>query len=173
MKTKQLAFCALFCALGVTVLWIGSFLNTLDLTLAAVAALLVLLAKMEMGTRYALAVYFGTAILSLILSAQKSIGVFYLLFFGCYPVIKAMCERHRKLWELLLKFLFSLLSIAAVLAVLDLLLGAWDPALPGWYRWGTVALAEITFWVYDYALSKLMRFYWFRLRRHFPFFHGR
>ncbi len=169
MKTKHLAFCALFCALGVTVLWIGSFLNTMDLTVAAVAALLVLILKMELGTKYAFALYLGTGLLTLLLAAQKSIGVFYLCFFGCYPMIKAKCEQWHKGWELLGKLLFSIASFSLILLIADLLLGLWDPALPTWYRWGTALLAEVTFWVYDFALSKLMLFYQYRLRKYFRF----
>jgi hypothetical protein len=92
-KTKKLALASLCAALGVVFLSVGALLEVLDMSTALLASFLVLFCLMEMGYRYAFAVFTVTAALSIILLPQMSAPWMFLLLFGYMPISKFGFER--------------------------------------------------------------------------------
>ena len=94
--TRDLAVCAMLSALGVVLLYLGSFVEIMDMAMAAIASFAVIITVIEYGKGAPWAVYGVTSILSLILLPQKTPAAFYALFFGFYPIIKEKIERKRR-----------------------------------------------------------------------------
>lgn len=167
-QLKYLTVSAMLSALGVVLLGFGSLVEVLDLTFSAIASLLVVYAVIEMGGAYPWLIWLVTAVLSILLLPQKTPALFYGLFMGFYPMVKAKAEKlPRPLSALLKTGVFHLCLVAILLlwklffpAALEEYKVVWMAAL----LWG---LAFFTFWVYDYALSRLITLYLLRLCQRF------
>ena len=107
--TRDLAVCAMLSALGVVLLYLGSFVEIMDMAMAAIASFAVIITVIEYGKGAPWAVYGVTSILSLILLPQKTPAAFYALFFGFYPIIKEKIERKSKILRWVIKEISALL----------------------------------------------------------------
>ena len=183
-KTKMLTAGALLSALGVALLFIGSLIQTLDLSMAALASFFCLFAVLEMRGIYPWLIFATTGILSIILMPYSMVGWFYLLFFGFYPIFKDLVERSKKPISWTLKLLLCNLAliigttVAFYLFVGDTegknLIDAFSFVF-GVEGMGTLAtigvylLANVTFVVYDIALTRLIILYYFKIRKKLKF----
>ncbi len=156
-KAKITAVCGMMAALSVVLMFVTTFVPVLVYVLPIITGLLVLFVSELSDKKWALGVFFSTAFLSLVLLTDKEAALTYTLFFGYYPLIKEPIERLPAVLSWLLKFL--IFNIAAVsvgfLGVLIFGVSAEEykefgkltiPVLLG--------LANITFVLYDIALSK-------------------
>ncbi len=162
--TKKLTLTALFSALSVLLLWLGRAIEIMDLSLAVIASLLVVFAKIELGRHYPYLLWLVTSLLALLLTSGGSAALFYAAFAGYYPIWKAFCERRAPVLEWVLKLLSLALGTAAfiLLAKFVFLLPFEEYNTP--YIVASAALALLTFILYDIALSRLIRAYSLRLR---------
>ncbi len=173
-ETGRLTAAAVLVALSVVLLGIGSLVEVLDLSMAAIASLAVVFAVIELRGKYPYLVFAATSVLALLLLPNKTPALFYALFAGYYPLLKVVFERH---FSRPIAWLFKLLSfgVAAVLIVLlaiKIFTASPLPALPHhWMYAAGGALLAAVFVVYDIALTRLITFYLWRLQRHFRFLH--
>ena len=164
-KSFCLALGGIFSALGVAIMYVGSFIEVLDLTTSALASLLCIVTVIELGKRWAWSVYAVTSVLSVILLGNKFPAVVYLLFAGFYPMIKEVLEGkiRKKVLAYAIKLIIFNAAFAAIAAVSVLLL-----RLPfdekGIMIAALIALGNVTFVLYDIALTRLISFYIFKLR---------
>ena len=161
VRTKRLTVCAMLSALGVVLVWFGAIFEVLDLSLAAMASLLLVPIVIEYGGWYAWAIYFATTALSLLLLPQKMPALSYLLF-GYYPILKKGLDRLPRWGRWLCKELFYLALEIAIVWLSDRLIGVENTAL--WYR---VLLYVVGFGamnLFDFALSRLIALYFHRYR---------
>ena len=154
-KLIKLILCSLFTALGVGLLWIGGALGDMDLTIAAVASLLILIIIIEINSKYALLVYMATSALSLILFAGYFITVIYSLFVGIYPILKFLLEKTGKIVSLLLKLVFMNVMLTALIFIGKKLFGIEEDML----IWLVYILSNVCFLLFDYVLTKLKDLY--------------
>lgn len=163
-RTKRLSMCAMLSALGVVVLYLGSIIEVIDISMAVIASLFAIFAVIEYGAGYAWSIYAITGILSAVLLPNKFPALMYLLFFGFYPIIKEKIEKLRsKIAQWALKeLLFNVCLI--LLMVLGNYILMID--MKAWFAIEVVffALANGTFVIYDIALTRLISLYIFRLR---------
>lgn len=87
-RTKKITLSALFCALSVVILLLGSFLQVADIAVSMLASALLMLALIEMGQSFAVMIYLATSILTLLFLPSKFIAAVYLVFSGLYPILK-------------------------------------------------------------------------------------
>ena len=163
-RTKCLTVSALLSALGVVLLALGSFLDTLDLSVAALASFFCIYAVIELRSWYPWAIWAVTAGLSFLLLPQKSPALFY-LFLGIYPMLKEKIEKLHIVAAWVLKFVW--LHASGVLIFLGLrFLFAPNTKLDS--RWWFLAILYVAvvfcFVLYDIALSRLITFYFARLK---------
>ena len=153
-------------ALGVVALLLGSFLESLDLSAAAIASVLCIYAVIEIGGSAPWLIWIATSLLGLVLLPQKSPAAFY-LFIGCYPILKEKLEKlPKRLGNLLKALCFGVMVALSALVLLiffpsDLLYEN------KWMTVGVILLGYATLWIYDFALSRLITFYLIRLRSRF------
>lgn len=161
-KTKKLALCAMLAALGTVLLLLGSFIEIADLSAAALASFLVVFVFIELGGGWAVALWGVTALLSLLLFPSGA-SVFYGVL-GLYPLLKALYERLPRVPEWVLKLLTCNVILAVYILVGRFLLMLPDEILYGFMLYVFVALANLTFVLYDIAMSRLIVYYSLRLR---------
>lgn len=163
---KRLTVCAMLAALGVILLYVGSLIEVADLSMAVVASLMCVFAVIEYGKSAPWLVFGVTAVLSLVLLPNKSPAVMYTFFFGFYPILKERFEqKSRRLCWIFKELVFNA-SLAVILVVLKFLL--WTAAdIPIEMYVIGVVLCEAVFILYDIALTRLISFYVYRLRKRF------
>ena len=161
-NTKRLTVCAMMAAVSVVILYLGSFVEVLDISVAVAASLMATVIVIEYGAPSAFSVFGVTAILSLLLIPQKFPAVMYAFFFGYYPIIKQKIERiQNRLVQWVLKFVV----FAAATAVMVAFVALFTPDAPiGIMMILFAALAFVTLFVYDIALTRVISFYVWRLR---------
>ena len=154
-------------ALGVVILYLGAIIEVLDLSLAALAPILVIYVAIELGGSWPWLVYLVTGLLALLLLPLKFGALVYLLFSGFYPMVKKWAEQK----------LPRLLSLAVKLGVFNLsLLAAWflirALALPLDLDFPLIYAAlfcEVTFLLYDFVLTRFISIYVYRWRHKLKF----
>ena len=167
-KTKQLTTCAMFAALGVILLYLGSIVEVMDVSVAVIASLFCVLAVIEYGKGAPWTVFAVTAVLSLLLLPNKSGAVYYTFFFGFYPILKAYFERLDRVKAWVLKEIVFNVSLAVILVIFKkMFMPAVDIPFMMWVI--IVVLCEVVFVLYDVALTRLITFYMFKLRHRFKF----
>ena len=165
-KTKRLAICAMLSALGVVLLYIGSLVEVLDISMAAIASLFVIFAVIEYGAA-AWAIYAVTGILSAILLPNKLPAAMYLLFLGFYPIIKEKIEKiNKKALQWGIKIAVFNLCLIVLIFLTNVVL-ALEFSKIFVFEAVFMLLANFTFVIYDIALTRLISLYLFRLRRKF------
>ena len=120
-QTKKLTFGAAGSALIVILLALSNVFPSLDLTLSAIAAVLIYVLLIEFGYPTALLSYVVSGVLSAILLPDKNASLFFLFLFGWYPFLRTVLGKSPVLISWLIKlvcaagagglfwFLFSIL----------------------------------------------------------------
>lgn len=184
-KTKKLTLGAIFAAIGVVMLTLGSLVEVLDLSMAAIASMLCVVAVIEIGGAYPWLIYGTTSILSVVLYPAGTACWLYLIFFGYYPIVKEKLERlHRSVAWILKLVLFNVSVLAYVAIAYFLFFGGADAVslknvfasvIGGEDAGFALAIVlyvalNIVFILYDVALTRLISFYFVKLRHRFKFF---
>ena len=162
-KTKQLTFCAMFSALGVILLYLGSIIEVVDVSMAVIASLFCVLAVIEYGKGAPWMVFFVTAVLSLLLLPNKSPAVYYAFFFGFYPILKAYFERLDKVRSWIFKEIVFNVCLAVIVVLIKLFFMP-SVGIPFMLYAIAIVLCEGVFVLYDIALTRLISLYLFRIR---------
>ena len=110
-------------ALGVLFMALGAFVEVLDLTVAALCSCLMAFVFIEVGDKYALAVWLGTSLLGLIFFTHSLVWVTYFLVFGIYPILKAYIEKLKRPFWIPLKLAVFAVCGALIILVSELILG--------------------------------------------------
>lgn len=169
--TKRLTMCAMLAALGVVLLYVGSIIEVLDISMAVIASLTCIIAVIEYGKSSPWAIYAVTSVLSLILLPNKTPAAFYALFFGFYPILKEKFEKRSRVLCWILKEAVFNVSLAAMGAATYFLTTTGNNELfsSPIFIVATVVAAELIFILYDIALTRLISFYIIKLRHRFKF----
>ena len=162
-RTKKLATTALLSALGTVLLSLGTLIEVLDLSAAAIVSCLVVFLHLELGGAYPYLFWASTSALTLILVPTGGAGLLFALL-GLYPLLKALLERLPRVLEWVCK-----MSLAALLLTLFVLLAKFvfllpDAILSGWLLPVFLIVALFAFVLYDIALTRLVVFYGLRIR---------
>lgn len=160
-KTKMLAVCSMFSALGVVILYMGALIEVLDLTMAFVASLIVMAAVIELGGAYPWLIYAVTATLSILLVPNKFCAAVYVGFVGFYPILKEKFERIPGIICLVLKIVSFNACVFAMWGITKLLS---LPVTFGLPIWGVVLALNAVFVVFDVSLTRMITMYVYRWR---------
>ena len=161
-KTRILALCSLFSALGVIILYLGSVLEVLDLTMSVIASLFVIIAVIELGGAYPWLIYAVTSTLSLMLLPNKFAALIYTVFAGFYPILKAYIEKIQGIVCALIKLALFNLCLVGMWWVSRLFVITFETK----YGLALTALAlNFVFILYDFALTRLISRYIFVWRK--------
>ena len=163
-KTGYITTGAILAALSLVVMLVSHF-PFLTYSLPAVASLFIMVAVLELGTKWALGSYIAAAFLT-VLFAEKEAAALYVLFFGYYPIAKVYFERIKnRVLNMGLKLLLFNGVLALIYLVLLSLIGLQEDFL-GFSRYMVYvmwAAANAVFIMYDRILVSLSTLYMYRL----------
>ncbi len=164
-KSKKVALCGMLSALSVVILLMAYF-PYLTFALPAVAGALFMILLIELNSKWAFAAYVATSILGLILMPKFESTYLFVGFFGFFPIIKGYLENiPTRGLEYVVKFaIFNLTMVLVFLLVLALGMPLEGMEVFGPYTvWILLLLANLMFFVYDIALSRLYGEYFTKL----------
>ena len=170
-QTKKITLSALLVALGTMFMIVGAALEVLDLTVCAMASLLVVFVFLEIGSYYPWLVWICTSLATALIYPGSLIGIEYALVFGIYPLIKAYIEKLPRWSWIVVKLLYINAIIWGLFAICELLLGI--PFFDADSIGMTVVvyiLMNLAFIAYDLFITVMVRFYFLKLRPRFKKF---
>jgi len=162
-KTRNLALSAILVALGTVFLYFGSIITVLDLTMVAMAAMIIFFTVIELGGFYPYLVYVATSALALLLLPDKNAALYYCLFGGIYPVFKSLFEKSGQILSWILKFLFFNAILTLIIVITLYVIGAENADLG--FEIVVYLAGNLFFFVYDIAMTRLITAYLFKFRR--------
>ena len=162
-KSGKIALGGLLTALGVVLMFLTGLIPIGTYALPAIAGVLLIVAVIEIGAKWAWMIYAAVAVLSLLFAADKEAALLFVLFFGYYPVLKSFLERiSNKVLSWISKFaVFNVAVVACFfLAVNFLQLPEDSFTVFGIYLpWVFLIVGNAVFLIYDIALSGLVATY--------------
>ena len=161
------AFCGMAVALETALMFLTGLMPTATYSLPALAGLVGIVIVVELGVKWAWPVYGAASILSALIAPDKEAAALYVLFFGCYPILKAIVERRWRRWT---QWICKLLIFNAA-AVLYYFIATRVLGVPEESFWTfgillpavLLAAGNLVFLLYDYVVSGWVRVYWQRL----------
>ena len=168
-RTKKITLSALFCALSVVILLLGSFLQVADIAVSMLASAILVLAMIEMGDSFAVMIYFCTSILTLLFLPSKFIAAVYFVFSGLYPLLKRFFDKYPLVLSILLKLVYfnGALALALVGAKFLFPLEVDSEKFNALFIGAYFAVANVAFWLFDILLKKATMLYITQYRHRF------
>lgn len=163
--TKKITLSAMLTALGVVIMLLGAVIEMLDLTVGAIASLIVVFVLVEIGKPYHWLVWLCTSLITALIYPGSALWIEYFLIFGIYPILKAYIERLPKWswWPVKLVYINAVVGMLAL--AMEKLLGIPFFEDEGvWMRVLFWALLNVAFVMYDIFLRTLLRVYFVKYR---------
>lgn len=153
-------------ALCFVFLLLGSVLTVLDLSMAALASLVLILCVIEIGGIYPWLVWACVSTLSLLLLPDKFGALVFTAFTGYYPIIKKHIESMPKIFWILKPLIFNI-ALTLIIYISNKLLGIPESEI----GFGVIVyvICNFVFILYDIATTRMITFYLFKLRKRLPF----
>ncbi len=170
-NTKKVTISAMMVALGTAIMLLGTVIEVFDLTVCALASMLVVFIYLEIGSYYPWLVWICTSLATMLISPGTLVWAEYLLVFGIYPLIKSYIERLPKWSWLVVKLVYINGVIWSLFFLCERLLG-----LPFFgeetqiMKIITYVLMNVAFIAYDLFITVMVRFYFDKLRPRFKKF---
>lgn len=167
-KSLNLSLSSLIAALCTAIMMSTGLITIGTYALPAIAGIFCVPIVIEINKKWAVATYVVTSLLSIIIAADKEAVIIFILFFGYYPILKATIEKIKNRWLVLFfkLFIFNISIIFYYVLTMNLL-GLPDDAfalfgvsVPLFF----LAMGNVTFLLYDYAVSKFIQIYIFKLQ---------
>ena len=155
-STKKLTVSAILCAICVVIMIIGSVFEVMDLSVAAICSFAVLFSVIELGGFYPVAIWIVVSVLGSVVLPVKLPAVYFSLFFGWYPILKAFSERHSILLRLLIKIFACVASLFVILQITRIF---FPEELTQSYEILLYPLCVAVFLLYDVAMSRIKNAY--------------
>ena len=166
--TKKVTLSAMAVALGTVIMLLGAVIETLDLTVCALASLLVVFIYIEIGSYYPWLVWICTTLTTALLYPGSLVWIEYLLVFGIFPLIKAYIEKLPRWSWFIIKLLYINLMIWGIFLIGEVLLGipffGEDTLI---MKIALYVMINVAFVAYDFFITVMVRFYFDKLRSRF------
>lgn len=163
----RVAFCGLSAALCMVVLFFTGVVPVATFALPALAGVLLIPVTAQLNIRWGLGVYALCALLALFIVPDREAAVYFVLFFGYYPVIVAALGRIKnRVLQYVVKFALFNAAVGVSAVVLLVIMSIPMEELPfiGVYTGAVLLiLANIMFILYDLCLYKVINLYYARV----------
>lgn len=164
-SSAKMALGGMMTALGVLFMFLTGLFPLADYALPALAGILTVVVVIEISDKTAWCVYAAISILSLLVVPRLEAKLVFIAFLGYYPIVKAYLERIKSRavsWAS--KFALFNAAAAVIFTGMSFLLGldALLAEFDGYGAWGLAAFwafANLVFWIYDIALTRVISMY--------------
>ena len=130
-----------------------------DLVATGAASVTVALSKTELRGKYPFLIYAVTGFLLFLFFPGATVTLYYIMFFGYYPIVRDLLVKLPKAVCLSLKFLIFNAAIVAIYFIMEALLLSESADAEGYLIPALWFVANIFFAVFDYSLDIFMMAY--------------
>lgn len=159
-KAFRIAFCGIICALSVVLMLCTGLIFVGTYAFPCFAGILLTVIVIEFGAKWAYAAFVVVSLLSLLLAGDKEAVIYFIAFFGFYPILKSSIERLRtRALQYALKYLiFNICIICAFLIAKSVLMIPDEEfTLFGFYvPWAFLIAANLFFIIYDKCVTVIV-----------------
>lgn len=170
-NTKKIALSGLVSAISIVIMFFNYLFPYATLAIPAVAGGLLIILVIEINKQWATLSYISISILSGIFVSDKVSVLLFIMFFGCYPILKSLFENKKSaLIEWVFKIAFLNISVILCIIIGFVFLGTklfenqFNLPIAAFIIVGIIVL-NIVFVIYDFALSRAIFFYVNRLSK--------
>lgn len=162
VNTRRLVVSAILSAVSFVIMYLGTLTGVMDLCAVVVGAVCCAFAVIELSGIWPWLVCAVTSVLCLVLLPDKFCALEYVALGGIYPILKSLFERLPAAVSWTLKAIAFNLLLTACLVVGKFIFGLKDE----WVAFNIVVylLGNITFFIFDIALTTFISYYFKRLR---------
>lgn len=168
--SRKVAFGGVVSALSLLCMFLSGVFPFAEYTCPAAAGIVLVALVIDFGKKVAFAAYGAVALLSLIITPNKEAALLFILFLGYYPIVKGILEQTKsRVIEWVLKIiLFNAMIVAAYWILINLfeMTEIFEQLTFGGVQLAMEAtlavllvLGNVTFVLYDVALSRLIMVY--------------
>ena len=173
-KRKELSFKValggVIAAVSLVLMIISGITISLEYAIPMITGALLMVLVVEFSKGFASVIYIAVSILSLLILGNKEPAVMYLMFFGYYPIIKSILEKHlKKISCWIVKYLvFNLSMVASYFVVTKIFMIPFDD-MDSFGKFGLLLLlfaGNVIFPLYDVLLTRLVSIYIYKWQKH-------
>lgn len=169
-NTKKVVLSGILSAIVLILLFISSVSFVLDYTVVVLASVIIMVAVIEMSKSWAFLVYIAAAILSLFLIPLKDSKLIFIFLLGYYPIIKSFLEKlNNRILEYVLKILVFNISMGLCIYLFKSLFISPEDILSPTIIAVSIVVLNLTFIIYDLAISKIAVYYIFKIKPRMKF----
>ena len=164
---RRMAYSAILAAIITVIVIAGGFFDIIDLACASLAALILQVVYTEMGGKSAVMIYAVSAALSFILMPLRSATLYFVTFFGYYPILRGVLLRKmksKKVINFLLCLLFNAVMIV-LYAAFRTVFGIENE--PVYVYVLLIISANIFFACFEMLMGKIMILYNYKIKKLF------
>ena len=92
-QSSKTALGGILAALSLVLMFLFAIFPSATIAAPAVASILLIFAVLEMGKGWAFGIYVAVSLLAMLVVPTKEAAVLYVVFFGYYPILKALIEK--------------------------------------------------------------------------------
>lgn len=169
-KSSKVALGGIITALCIVTMLLTAFLPFATFALPGIAGFFLTILVIELNVKWAMLGYVASSLLALLVVPDKEAVFIYIFLLGLYPILKSKFEGDKSnTLSYALKFLYFNVSIVACYLILIFVfqLGAVVEEFSGisvWVIFGLLAMGNVTFFIYDIALTQCIKLYIQRIR---------
>ncbi|BCS81678.1 hypothetical protein [Anaerocellum diazotrophicum] len=156
MNARKITYAGMMVALTIIFLIFASTLPRANSIFYILCSISIMIMVWIFGIKEGFVVYIASSLIGFFLVPNKFVAVVYILIFGLYPLIKALCERGFPVYlEFFLKFLYYNLALIILYFMFKLII----KELPH-FKFGlalTIVSSEVIFILYDYLLTLILQ----------------
>ncbi len=166
----KVALGGVIAALSILFMLLAGVTSTLVYAIPMITGALLMMLVIEFGVGFAGLIYVAVSILSLLLLGNKEAAIMYVAFFGYYPILKSILEKHFKgiiCW--IIKYvIFNIAMILSYFVVTRIFMISFEDIESfGRFALPLLLLAgNVLFVMYDVVLTRLVSIYLYRWRKH-------
>ena len=156
-------------ALSLLFMILAGVTSTLVYAIPMITGALLMMLVVEFGHGFATLIYVAVSVLSLLLLGNKEAAIMYVAFFGYYPIIKSILEKHiRSFVCWIVKYLiFNVAMVSSYFITTRIFMISFeDIESLGKFALPLLLLAgNVLFVIYDIMLTRLVSVYLYRWRK--------
>ncbi len=160
-KTFKMAYCGIAAALSVA-LMLASLIPSMTYVFPAISGMLLWTVSVHISRRWALLAYAAASLLSFMLVPDIEANLFFILFFGYYPIVRSIIIEKVKpsILSKAVRFVIFNIAVVSIYFIICLVFEA-DKIIEGMEEFGDYAvfilwgLGNVAFILYDICLRCL------------------
>ena len=164
---RKIALSSLLSALIVVLVLFGTFIDLLDITVAAICALIINIVQIEVKGRYPFLVYVTSSILCLIFTPLSTATLYFIGYFGYYPIIKTKLTKLKKVYRKLICVLFFNVAMCLLMLLFKAVFALQNE--PWQVYFALIITLNIFFICFDYLLDVFIFIYYKKIRTKIKF----